>query len=108
MAETLLAKGTISSTTITAGLVTASQGTVVGISGFVLTNTAATYNAATIYTSQGGSDEELAKVSLPPYVGAARLIYEALGPLSAGESVKIKLDSASSVNYRITGEISFV
>jgi hypothetical protein len=94
--------GSVSGTTLTT-CVNVGTGTTATVANMVLTNTGATVTAVNVYVYSGATQRLLTVVKLPAGVGKSKIVFEAIGGISAGDSLRAQGDGASTFNYHVFG-----
>lgn len=97
-----IGSGSVSGTTL-ATCVSVGTGTTATIANMVLTNAGATVTAVSVFAYAGATQRLLTKVKLPAGAGKSKIVFEAIGGLSAGDSLRVQGDGASTFNYHIFG-----
>lgn len=94
--------GSVSGTTL-ATCFNVGTGTTATVANMVLTNTGAAVTAISVYVYSGVTQRLLSVVKLPAGAGKSKIVFEAIGGLNAGDSLRVQGDGASTFNYHIFG-----
>jgi len=100
-----LGSGQIASTDLTE-VISIESGSSAVIFSFILTNTTSTAVSVNVFVNNGVSDRLLKTSEIPSGSGNTVTLYEAVGALSGGDSMKIQAASSVAFNYLVTGQLA--